>query len=273
MKKKLLLAAVNYNTSDETIQFIESLSKLEAIQDIEILIIENSKPELRNPLLKEKLVLLKKDILFIETTSNKNYFGSVNFALQSLSLNAESFDYFVISNVDILIKDKSFFTKLFAFEDPKVGIIAPSVFSMAQEFDQNPYKTNRFRKSYFYYYRLVYHHLIFTRIHEAMAAVLRKRIKNISVRSAAGSYIYAPHGAFIIFLKKYFTSGCSIDYGDLLFCEEIFVADECRRNNLSVWYEPTLQVLHAEHVSMNTLSGELVRKLKLKTIKYFLKHF
>jgi hypothetical protein len=85
--------------------------------------------------------------------------------------------------------------------------------------------------------------------------------------------IYAPHGAFIIFTKSYFESGSSIDFGLNLFGEEIFVAEECRKNNLNVYYEPQISVHHAEHVSTGAVSSKFVVDKKRQSVIYFLKNY
>lgn len=273
MEKTLLLVAVNYNAAHETIEFVHTLSELEKINQVRVVIVENSNQNSRDTKLKLNLLRILPELDFIETTENLNYFGSVNHAIDQLALNIISFDFFIISNVDILIKDSTFLTKLFSFNNPEVGIIAPTVFSIAQNTDQNPYKRLQFKKNYFYYYRFVYHHIFFTRMHEALADILRPYKKNNIASPSNSEFIYAPHGAFIIFLKAYFTAGCTIDYGKLLFCEEIFVSEQCSKKGLKVFYEPALKVLHSEHIATGKLTSDYLRSIKLKTIKHFLKNF
>ncbi len=270
-----MLVAVNYNSPDETIEYVKSLSTLGNHEKLQIVIVENSKPEYRNNRFEQRLKSIVSDLLFTETNQNRNYFGSVNYALKSLSLSPGNYDYFIISNVDILINDKTFFNNLFTIVDEKIGIIAPSVYSLAQLVDQNPYLTSRFRKSYFYYYRMVRHHIVFTHFHEVLVNLVRRKVKHAVMQAPVPKpgYIYAPHGAFIIFLKNYFEKGAGIDFGTNLFGEEIFVAEECRKIGLLVKYEPALEVLHAEHVSTGVMESDHVRAKKLESVKYFLKHF
>lgn len=273
MERSLLIVAVNFNATQDTIEFVYSLSKLEKINQARVIIVENSNQISRDTELKLNLLRFLPELDFVETQENCNYFGSVNYAINQLALNLMSFDFFIISNVDILIKDSTFLSKLFSFDNPKVGVIAPTVFSLAQNKDQNPYKRLQFKKSYFYYYRIVYHHIFFTRMHEALADILRPYKNNNNASSSNSEFIYAPHGAFIIFLKSYFKAGCSIDYGKLLFCEEFFVSQQCANKGLRVFYEPALKVLHSEHIATGKLTGDYLRSIKLKSIKHFLKNF
>lgn len=274
MTKRTLLVAVNYNTPEETIEYVRSLSYLQQAESLLVLIVENSKQELRTPELKGRLTEIIKDLIFVETPENKNYFGSVNYGLAITQLRPADFDYFIISNVDILVNDTAFLTKLYGLAVEQTGMIAPSVFSLLKEGDQNPYLLKRFRKSYFYYYRIIYQHILFTMLHEKVVTSLRQSKPKTEKpkKQAERQRIFAAHGAFMIFLKAFFENGNSIDFGNHLYAEEIFVAEQCRRNGLAVMYEPSIQVIHSEHISTGTLSGDSRRKIKLKTMKYFLKN-
>ena len=102
MSKRLLLVAVNYNSHQETLQFVKSLAVLEALSEIQVLIVENSKMELRDKSLESVLKSYIPDLLFVETPDNKNYFGSVNFALKELKLDPGGFDFFVIKMIPLV---------------------------------------------------------------------------------------------------------------------------------------------------------------------------
>ena len=131
----------------------------------------------------------------------------------------------------------------------------------------------RIKKAFFYYYYVIRQHVLFTTIHERLTDYVREsRVAKIRKKSLAGA-IYAPHGAFIIFTQLYFESGASIDFGLNLFGEEIFVAEECRKNNLNVYYEPQISVLHAEHVSTGAVSSKFVVNKKKQSVIYFLKNY
>lgn len=274
MNKRTLLIAVNYNTPEETINYVRSLSQLNQTESLLVLIVENSQREQRSPELPLRLREIIKDLIFVETLENKNYLGSVNYGLKIARIKPENFDYCIISNVDILIKDVDFFTKLYCLPIEKIGMIAPSIYSILKETDQNPYMLKRFRNFYFYYYRIIYQHIFFTNLHEKFITNLWKRndVSEVPQKTAKRQQIFAGHGAFMIFLKTFFKKGNSIDFGDNLYAEEIFVAKQCRRSGLMVTYDPSIQVIHFEHISTASLSDESRRKIKLKTINYFLKN-
>ena len=51
--------------------------------------------------------------------------------------------------------------------------------------------------------------------------------------------VYAGHGSFIILTKYYLSKVGIVNYPVFLFCEEIYLAEMCRINNLLVRYEPS----------------------------------
>jgi len=65
--------------------------------------------------------------------------------------------------------------------------------------------------------------------------------------------IYAPHGAFIIFSKSYFSKGGIIDDGYFLYGEENSTAAQAAKLNMKIGYVPEIKLIHKE--SMSTGKG------------------
>lgn len=265
--------AVNYNSPIETIDFVVSLSRLKDCDSLQVMIIENSNKDQRDTDLAANCRQYLRDLIIVETPWNHNYFGSVNYGLRSHGLDPVDFEYFIISNVDILFNDFSILCKLLSLELKNVGIIAPSVVSTAKGVDQNPYMTKRIKWILFYYYLLIRQNVFFTTVHEKLTDYLRSKKANKFTNKPLATEIYAPHGAFIIFTQLYFKSQCSIDFGLNLFGEEIFVAEECRRKNLIVCYRPEISVLHTEHVSTGAVPSRFIVAKKRQSVIYFLKNY
>ena len=79
--------------------------------------------------------------------------------------------------------------------------------------------------------------------------------------------IYAPHGACVIFSKRFFSEGGSLDLPVFLFGEEICIAEAVRRLGLSVIYNPKLVLTHHEHQSPQWRRILLTRKAALHLAK------
>jgi len=89
--------------------------------------------------------------------------------------------------------------------------------------------------------------------------------------AARSEVVYAPHGAFMIFAREYFERGGTLDVGAFLFAEEGFVAETCRKLGLDVLYDPTIEVLHDEHVS--TRHNAAIRGFHTSAADYIYREF
>jgi hypothetical protein len=58
-----------------------------------------------------------------------------------------------------------------------------------------------------------------------------------------------------------------------LFCEELYLAESCRRAGLTVKYEPSIVVYDKEHVSIGKMPHSLYCKYNLKAMKYIIENF
>src|SRR5205823_4228222 len=80
--------------------------------------------------------------------------------------------------------------------------------------------------------------------------------------------IYAAHGSFLIFSRRYFEAGGFLDGNLFLYGEEISVAEICRSLGLPVIYEPSLCVLHKEHQSTGRVLSRFTYECQKKAMQY-----
>ena len=85
--------------------------------------------------------------------------------------------------------------------------------------------------------------------------------------------IYGGHGSFIILTKRYFERCGVIDYPVFLFCEEIWLGEQCRKAGLKVMYEPTLKVSDAEHASTGRMKLSYYCHLNEEALQYIIRTF
>ena len=82
------------------------------------------------------------------------------------------------------------------------------------------------------------------KIYAAMPGGLTRRRSGKSPRK-----IYAPHGACMIFHRRYFECGGALQYGAFLFGEEVAIAERVKRLGGTVVYEPDFRIIHNEHAT------------------------
>src|SRR5882762_7093902 len=95
-----------------------------------------------------------------------------------------------------------------------------------------------------------------------------RRGQSLQHVNAKSETIYAAHGSFFIFSRRYFEAGGFLDGNLFLYGEEISVAEICRSLRLPVVYEPSLCVLHNEHQSTGKRISRFSYECQKNALRY-----
>jgi GT2 family glycosyltransferase len=130
--KKLAIITVNYNGSDDTIEFLDSLKLLPTTNyQLLTVVVDNGS----NDDSVQKILKKHPDIDLLQTGENKGFAGGYNRGIEHAMI--WEADYLLIINNDTLISDPHLLTKLAKTldENPKAGIVAPrSILHLAMNF-------------------------------------------------------------------------------------------------------------------------------------------
>jgi len=254
---KALLICVKYGAGEETAKYLESLSRLQGQSNLHVLIVDNTVGGLADLPIDSSCATLRSD-------ENLGYFGGARWGISRYLEEHPLPDWVIISNVDLLITDPQFLEKLAALKAaPGLGAIAPRISSVLTGRNQNPFMRSRPSAIRMHIYKWLYRSWLALNAHELASAVFHRirsavgRSKRTRTKSSpdVGGKIYAPHGSFLILSKEYFAAGGALDFPCFLFGEEIYLAENLRRLNLDVIYEPSLEVVHQEHKSTKLLKS------------------
>lgn len=196
---------------------------------------------------------------------NPGYFGGIRRAM--LKSDVKAYDYAIISNVDLTVEE-DFFVKLAAYDCAEdTGWIAPQIWSAQEGRDRNPKIMHR--------YPLKTLKILKTIFHYPLVWDLKRRITSRQKKweTHPAGEIYGGHGSFIILTKRYFERCGVIDYPVFLFCEEIWLGEQCRKAGLKVIYEPTLKVSDAEHASTGRMKLSYYCHLNEEALQYIIRTF
>lgn len=206
------------------------------------------------------------EVCTVSNSRNLGYFGAVRTGM--LAIAPDSYDYVVISNVDLRMNE-NFFCQLENIKpDNTVGWMAPRIYSALEKRDRNPKILRRYTLKrlsllrYFFRHPYIYWLYTHTLYH-------RKKLQSYS----AGIDIYAGHGSFIILTKAYISQCGLIDYPVFLYCEEIYLAEKCREAALRVVYTPSLEVQDEEHASTGRIKRSRNCKYNADALSYIIKTF
>ena len=81
------------------------------------------------------------------------------------------------------------------------------------------------------------------------------------------------HGSFIILTKEYFKRCGIINYPCFLFCEEIYLGEQCKEHQLAVVYEPSLRIDDDEHASTGNFKGKKYCQFNYQALSYIIKKY
>ena len=196
---------------------------------------------------------------------NPGYFGAIKRLMEKVDVTA--YDYSVISNVDLTMEE-DFFLQLAHYDCAEdIGWIAPQIWSQLEERDRNPKILCRYslRKLQILktFYQFPFLDALYTR------TFYRKK----KFESHPAGQIYAGHGSFIILTKKYFEACGKVDYPVFLFCEEIYLAEQCWKACLKVQYVPTIKVCDSEHASTGQMKHSFYCRCNYEAMQYIIRTF
>lgn len=274
-KKQFALICVNYNSYPHLTRFLESVST--SVQgskfDLHIVIVDNSTDTTNSDLLSGFYQSSNLPLRIIKT-ANVGYFPGAKIGLDDMSDAVKEFDFISISNVDLIL-DQKFFQRLGEIPiDKSTGVIAPAIISEKRKDDLNPKIECRPARASLERTLKIFSHVSLFFAYRLLSDIKSKlRGTNLSSRKVE---MYAPHGSFIIFTKRYFERGGDFDYPRFLFGEEIFVGETCRELNLSIRHHPELVISDIDHgstslKSLRFLANEHVKSLNYLLNKYFRK--
>lgn len=267
-----LVIAVNYRTDEHAVQLARSLAAY-ADQDVRVIIVDNSERD--DPQVFRRMIdLVNPSVQCLQAPANLGYFGGANLGLRNYLAHYPIPEWIVICNVDIEFKDPAFFTTLSqSGMADSVGVVGPRIWSARFQRDLNPKIRRRPTRRRMLLYKAIFANYYIQAAYELLSVAkysLKEQISSIRTRflksspkdtvdGGCGAPIYASHGSCMIFSRKYFLSGGSIEYPIFLFGEEIFVAETVRQLGLSVVHCPQLWVFDKEHAS----TGGAMRSRKI----------
>lgn len=248
--------AINYHSEPDTLRLAGDLLAQEGAEAMHLVIVDNTAHLRPAPALAE-LARRESRVTYLVPGSNLGYFGAAAWARKQLQDRPVP-AWTVITNTDIRIPDRGFVAKLGALSG--AAVIGPRILSGLSGRDQNPYLPKRpaasrmllYKRLFAWYWGLVGY--------DAASRMKKWLQRGRPVVEAPAGPIYAAHGAFLVFHRSYFEAGGTFDHGTFLFNEEIFVAETARRLGLTVRYEPSLVVHHAEHANTNFLTSRVVAR-------------
>jgi GT2 family glycosyltransferase len=274
---RALIITVNTRHPECTLRFLDSISSLDGFPRCDLLIVDNNSDDGSVSRIRQAISGFS-NVELLASQHNRGYFGAASWALRHYLESHSVPDWVVVSNDDIEFEDSQFLRRLFQKDPMSAGVIAPSIISSLTAHDANPSVRRRPSRLRMWRYRLWlsnYYAMWFKQWLSPYVRKTRYRFSNRTPAPAKGvrSQIYAPHGAFLIFSRKFFEAGGFIDDGFFLYAEEFCVAEMCRQLRLPVIHDPNLRVRHAESQTLGRMLSRRAYQHQKNGFRYIMARY
>lgn len=268
---------LHYRTSNDTIECIKSIQKLEG--DYKIVIVDNAS---QNGSIErvEALFANNDEIVIIKNTKNLGFAAgnNIGYAYARTQIKA---DMIAVLNNDIVIKQKDFINRIFElYRNSQFHIAGPDIVSLVDGHHQSPVveKINSISKANkeLFKYRIL---RIINKIglYELMTRQPKKELNRISVadpmRYQENVILY---GSFVIFSPLYVSEEeCAFRPDTFMYMEEPILYEYCMLKNYKTVFDPSIVIYHKEDSSTNSLYNaayakrEFVFKNMIRSLKIY----
>lgn len=265
--KHLAIFCVAYHTYDELQRFLQSVDVAAGLaQDLKVsvFVADNSEKNFQEISFQAEHLQLR----VFAYHENLGYFGAAQRMMREVGV--VGYDYVAVSNVDLTMRSDA----LVALSELKLqgneGWLAVRLWSHLQQRDTNPSVMHRYSYRKLRAMRLMFKYPI---VQYVYLNTLHRRKRLQRGRSEKPRQIYAGHGSFFLLTSAYFERCGMLDYPMFLYCEELYVAEECRLNGLTVQYLPQIALDDYEHVSTGRMKRSFYYKCNYEALNYILSKY
>jgi GT2 family glycosyltransferase len=266
---KIAFVCVNYNNSNVTLKYVESVLAFKKEYDIRIVVVDNASKHEDLDYLERQIQELKcNDLILLKSDINVGYFGGLNLGLNVLI--RKNFDFIVVGNNDLVFQADFLDVLTKKSFDDNVLVIAPNILK-PNGIHQNPHIVKKFT-----FMQNVYRKLYF--LHYSLAIVLQfiygvaKKWTNSEDRkgNVVEQSILMGYGACYILTNKFFDFFNFLDAPNFLMGEEGVLANQIMSVNGITLYCPSLVVLHLDHTSIGKLPSRRLYELNRLAYNHFI---
>ncbi len=244
---------LHYNNLKDTIECIESITRLKTDKKIQIIVVDN------HTLNEQDAKKLENYGIHLILLDNNLGFAKANNIGCKYAIEKFAPDFIVVSNNDIVIEDPDFVTKIYEAESnthfdllgPKINTnggqsVNPfPVYKTKEEVRNQIQKTKKLIKIY---ENLLLRNLL--KYYLKIKSILK--IEHFVTNGSKTEYQAALHGCFIIFSKHYYEQYEDVFYNEtFLYHEEEFLYQRILNDHLISVYEPSIEVFHKEGASLD----------------------
>lgn len=269
---KFYFIAVNYNGSDFTREYIESINKIESnIEDsVEIIIVDNDSDTGD----KNKLAALDKEysnLRIIWSTKNVGYFKGLNKGI--VSTEKDDNTVLIVGNNDLTF-NQNFLVNLKKIDySIDILVIAPNIITKEGR-QQNPHVVKEVSKIEKLKAAIYYSNYYVGQTLRVIKHALRKlRKKDASLQNNYGQIkIKRGIGACYVLTPNFFKHFTQLDDSVFMWGEEALLSNQVESVGGATLYDPTIKILHHESASVNSIQSKKKYYMVRESYKIYRKY-
>jgi GT2 family glycosyltransferase len=243
MGKKFGFVVLNYANYEETIACVESILAISG-SNYFIVVVDNASPNNSFEVLLDRYSGYD-NMKVMPSGKNGGYSYGNNCGIKFLeSINIRDV---IIATSDTLVVSKDILQQLEQMDSDDLGVVGPKVTNLVND-DQNPMLSKVDIK-------------YIVNIHfPSIASCLRGFIYKVTPmlkssiidqkdnfrKNLLSSNVYMVHGCFLYITSYYFKKCGYLDESLFMYGEEDLLAYNCSQNNLRIFYQPSIEVIHKD---------------------------
>jgi GT2 family glycosyltransferase len=262
---KTAIVLINYYKEHELVLFVNKFLLAQLNESRHLYIVDNGSS---SDALKQAFAA-HEHISLLFPNENLGYFGAANMAYEFMSGNHIDPEFFIISNFDLEFNERSFLNDLeINCSKLDVGVIGPAIQSSLSYTELNPMYPSRLSSGKINLLLFITSFYPFFLTYQWLHHMKRRFFKGSMKSSPSSGLVYAVHGSFMIFTRKYFRSGGHLRFGSFLYGEELFVAEECLKSGCGLYFEASIKMKHHEHSTTGVYKTAAHMKWLHRSISY-----
>ena len=269
---KICIIVTNYNNSEHTIGFFNSLKKVPNLDFFMVVVDNQSKQSSASELCS---IQNEDRVKVIFEKSNLGYFGGLNVGIEwaRARQNRFNFDLWMVGNNDLRVKS-GFSESISAAVDTfsKYPVVSPDIVTLDGA-HQNPHvikSISPFREFIYDIYHYSYPIAKLIVFVASLSKIFSDRKDELQHDYA--QEIYQGYGACYFLTKPFFEVFDFLPNCSFMMCEEFFMSKQLSDHGLKLFYDPTLKILHHCKGSTGLIPGkkmwEFSREAHLKYRRY-----
>ncbi len=269
MKYDGIFIGVNYDSTEETLNWIKSIKAYAGEYKYKIVVVDTS-AEKTDSELESKINNIGDFLEYINPNENLGYFGGARQGIEFIKDNKLEYDFLVVSNVDIQFASEGFIGEILKRVRTDVGVISPSI--LDNKLDLNPYKVEKLTLSQMKRRLLYLEHTHLQWIVDIFRKAYKKKNKKRE-SYPSNTEMYETYGACFIFSRFYFVSGADINLPLFLYGEEPYVGEQCIKHNLKIIYAPEIVIKNKGKVSTGKIPNKIQNQYYIDATNYCIENF